>query len=40
MSRLTTAAIGASYTAQNVVLQHLYVHDNGDNQQPGNSCNE
>lgn len=37
---LTTAAIGASYTAHNVVMQNLYVHDIGFNQGAGSSCNE
>ena len=36
----TTAAIGASYTADDVVMQNLYVHDIGVNQGPGSSCNE
>ena len=37
---LTTAAIGATYPATNVIMRNLYVHDIGVNQSAGNSCNE
>jgi parallel beta-helix repeat protein len=36
----TTAGIGASWTATNVIMRDLYVHDIGTNCNGGNCCNE
>jgi parallel beta-helix repeat protein len=37
---LTTCGIGASWTATNVVIRKMYVHDIGMNCASGNCCNE